>query len=271
MRRAILVGFALAALLLAIGLGLTSIRRTQEVEHQLRDAKARAEVLSQKAATYAWHLDRTLEMAATARDQAETAAAKAAEAAAGRSAAEDRTHSAEQSKVRAESEARESRQELAAIQERRQQELNRMQEALARIAATRRTASGLVIDLANDSFRFEFDKSDLLPENREFLSRIAGVLLVSNGYRLFIDGYTDDVGAEEYNHHLSERRAKSVADYLLKAGIDPDIVQIRGFGKSTPRAEGQTSDARRQNRRVEIVVVDSIVRFQDPPAQQGRS
>jgi hypothetical integral membrane protein (TIGR02206 family) len=89
-----------------------------------------------------------------------------------------------------------------------------MHEALARIAATRRTSSGLVIDLTNDSFRFDFDKAALRPENREILSRIAGVLLASSGYRLFVHGHTDDVGSDEYNQQLSERRAASVASYL---------------------------------------------------------
>jgi outer membrane protein OmpA-like peptidoglycan-associated protein len=271
MRRVILAGFAAAVLLLTIGLSLTSILRTRELEDQLQTANARADVLQTKAEHYASQLDRVLASASAARDQAENAAERAAEAAAAKAAAEDRTHAAEEAKVRSDHAALQSREELAAIRERRQEELNRMQEALARIAATRRTGSGLAIDLASDSFHFDFDKADLPVEGRELLSRITGVLLASNGYRLFIDGYADDIGAEEYNQHLSERRARSVANYLVHAGIDPAIVRIRAFGKSTPRAAGQTSGARRQNRRVEIVVVDSIVRFQPTDVEEGRS
>jgi outer membrane protein OmpA-like peptidoglycan-associated protein len=268
MKRAILAGLIVSALLLAIGVILTSIRRNRQLEHQLQAATAKVDAIGEKAKAYAGQVDRALRLASTARDQAQSAASRAVEAAEGRAAAEDKARFAEAARLRAEKEMRVSLQELTAIRERRQQELNRMQEALARIASTRRTDSGMVINLASDSFGFDFDKATLLPENRELLSRIAGVLLVSNGYRLFIDGYTDDVGTEEYNRQLSERRAQTVAHYLVNAGVDADIVQIRGFGKSTPRVEGATSDARRRNRRVEIVVVDSIIRYDGPIAEE---
>jgi outer membrane protein OmpA-like peptidoglycan-associated protein len=222
-----------------------------------------------EAKVYAGHLERAMQLASTARDQAASAAERAVQAADGRSAAEDRARSAELAKLRAQEESRESLLALTAIRERREEELNRMQQALARIASTRRTDTGMVVALASDSFRFDFDRATLRPENRELLSRIAGVLLVSNGYRLFIDGYTDDVGTDDYNQQLSERRAAVVAKYLVGAGVDADIVEVRGFGKSTPRAEGRTSDARRQNRRVELVVVDSIVRYDAPVAGEG--
>jgi outer membrane protein OmpA-like peptidoglycan-associated protein len=141
---------------------------------------------------------------------------------------------------------------------------------LAKIAATRRTGSGMVIDLTNDSFAFDFDKAALRPENREILSRIAGVLLASNGYRLFVHGHTDDVGPEQYNQELSERRAASVAGYLKSAGIDPEVIEIRGFGLSSPRAPGRTPEARQKNRRVEIVVVDSVIHYRREVTGHGR-
>jgi outer membrane protein OmpA-like peptidoglycan-associated protein len=109
-----------------------------------------------------------------------------------------------------------------------------MQQALSKIAPTRRTASGMVIELANDSFYFDFDRATLRPENREVLSRIAGVLLASDGYRLFVDGHTDDTGPDEYNRQLSLRRANSVADYLRQAGLPDEVIKVQGFGKSSP-------------------------------------
>jgi OOP family OmpA-OmpF porin len=136
-----------------------------------------------------------------------------------------------------------------------------MQQALSMIAPTRRTASGMVIELANDSFYFDFDKSTLRPENREILSRIAGVLLASEGYRLFVYGHTDDTGPDEYNQQLSLRRAVSVADYLKRAGVPDEVMRVQGFGKSSPRVQNDSPPARQKNRRVEIGIVDSIIEY----------
>ena len=103
----------------------------------------------------------------------------------------------------------------------REEELNRMQEALNRVVETHRTPNGMLIVLPDSTFRFDFDSAELSAKNRELLSRVAGILLVSKGYGLSVFGYTDDVGSEQYNQQLSERRAKAVEDYLIQAGIDP--------------------------------------------------
>lgn len=275
MKRAILAGLTIAALALAIGFGWISLQRNRDLERRLADATRQAAALRQESQNYARELDRALQDAA--RRALEAAAvrinseAKTRVAGEAKRLAEAETRAAEEAKRLAEDEARKSRQELTALQHRRAQELDRMQEALTRIAATRRTDSGLVIDLANDSFRFDFDKTTLRPENREILSRIAGVLLASNGYRLFIHGHTDDVGTDEYNQQLSERRAESVGAYLISAGVDAGVIETRGFGKSSPRAKGKTPDARQENRRVEIVVVDSVIHYEGEVRRDGRS
>lgn len=151
--------------------------------------------------------------------------------------------------------------ELEDMRQRRVAELDRMQQALSRIAPTVRTPSGMVMQLANKSFRFDFDSAAIRPENRETLSRIAGVLLASEGYRLFIDGHTDDVGTDQYNRGLSERRAGTIRDYLVKAGVPADIIDVKGFGKSNPLVKAKTPDAREKNRRVEIGIVDTIIHY----------
>jgi OOP family OmpA-OmpF porin len=87
------------------------------------------------------------------------------------------------------------------------------------------------------------------------------VLLASQGYRLFVYGHTDDIGPEDYNEGLSRRRADSVADYLVDAGIPADIITRKGYGKTSPRVPGQTRDARQKNRRVEIGIVDTIIDY----------
>jgi OOP family OmpA-OmpF porin len=128
----------------------------------------------------------------------------------------------------------------------------------------------MVVELANDSFYFDFDKATLRPQNREVLSRIAGVLLVSTGYRLSIHGHTDDVGTAEYNQGLSERRAESVAEYLKSSGIPAELIEVRGFGKNSPRVKAATQEARQRNRRVEIAIVDSMIHYRGTvPERRG--
>lgn len=74
--------------------------------------------------------------------------------------------------------------------------------------------------------------------------------------RLFVvAGYTDSVGAEDYNYELGQRRAERVAGYLVgKEGVDPTQVRVVSYGASKPIADNSTSLGRRSNRRVEILV-----------------
>ncbi len=70
-----------------------------------------------------------------------------------------------------------------------------------------------------------------------------------------IAGYTDSVGHEEYNYELGERRATSVAGYLVgNKGLDPTQVRVVSYGATKPVADNSTRSGRRMNRRVEILV-----------------
>jgi outer membrane protein OmpA-like peptidoglycan-associated protein len=74
--------------------------------------------------------------------------------------------------------------------------------------------------------------------------------------RVFVvAGYTDSVGHEDYNYELGERRATSVAGYLVgKKGLDPTQVRVVSYGASKPVDNNNTLSGRRKNRRVEILV-----------------
>jgi outer membrane protein OmpA-like peptidoglycan-associated protein len=198
---------------------------------------------------------------AAASRNAEEAAARAAVAAEGRKQAESGRQQAEAAAQQASQQTREAQGKMAEMQREREAELNRMQEALNRVVETRRTPNGMVISLPNSVFRFDFDKADLNQKNRELLSRIAGILLISKGYGLSIFGYTDDVGTAEYNQQLSLRRANAVKDYLVQAGIDPAIINVKGYGKTSPLFEDTSNEGRSKNRRVEIALTDSSIRF----------
>jgi len=74
--------------------------------------------------------------------------------------------------------------------------------------------------------------------------------------RVFVvAGYTDSVGHEAYNYDLGQRRATSVAGYLVgNKGLDPTQVRVVSYGASKPVADNETRSGRSKNRRVEILV-----------------
>jgi outer membrane protein OmpA-like peptidoglycan-associated protein len=251
--------------------------RMTRVEHELAEAQQRVESLDRQLEKNRSDADRLREQSesaqAAALDAQQTAEQEAAarqQAELERESARDRAERAQVESERAVAEAALSRQEADDLRKAREKELDLMQEALGKIAETSRTPLGMVVSLGEDRFLFDFDKADIRPENRELLSRIAGVLLASHGYRLYVYGHTDDVGTEEYNQQLSERRAKSVRDYLVKAGIPDEIVDSKGFGKKSPRVTAKTRDARQKNRRVEIGVVDTIINYEKVVSENKR-
>ena len=160
-------------------------------------------------------------------------------------------------------EAQRAREEQEHIRRERDEDLDRLHTAFNQIVETRRTALGLVMSLGSDSMQFNFDKATLRPENRELLSKIVGILLTSKNYGIYVYGHTDDIGSEEYNLDLSEKRAQTVRDYLTENGIAPEIITSKGFGKSSPIVPGTSAEARADNRRVEIGIVDTVISYQE--------
>lgn len=102
---------------------------------------------------------------------------------------------------------------------------------------------------------FDSGKADLRPEAGAELDSLVGFLLKYPDVILGISGHTDDVGADDYNQDLSERRAKSVQNYLEIKGIRQDHLRARGFGESRPVADNTTDEGRQANRRVECIVL----------------
>lgn len=268
MKRPWIIGFtvALLAIVLVVDyLGYRSIRsmsaRLGNMERQVNEAtriayegSAAANAASQHAEEAAAHA----RLAAGAREQAEQLRAQAEHE---KQQAIEGRDDAVMAAAQASSQARDAQQKISQMQQEREEELNRMQEALSKVVQTRRTPTGMVIVLPESTFRFEFDKADLNQKNRELLARIAGILLISKGYGLSIFGYTDDVGSDEYNQQLSLRRAKAVEDYLVQSGIPASIINVKGYGKTSPFDKSNTAEARARNRRVEIAVTDSSIRY----------
>lgn len=205
-------------------------------------------------------------------ERAQLAEHSAGAAAEGRREAETQTAAAKVEAEAARVEASTAREETAKaqaeaerIRKRAEAEMDRLQQALGQIAETRRTALGLVMNLGSDYLKFEFNKAELRPEDRELLSRVAGILLSADEYTVSVNGHTDDVGSDAYNQKLSERRAQAVRDYLVKAGLPAEILSVTGHGKARPLVTGTTDAARAKNRRVELGIANSQIRYGSRP------
>lgn len=82
---------------------------------------------------------------------------------------------------------------------------------------------------------YDFDKATLRPESKEALDEIVVMLNENPNVTIEMGSHTDRKGSDEYNIALSERRAKSVVDYLIAAGIADDRLNPKGYGESVPK------------------------------------
>ncbi len=102
---------------------------------------------------------------------------------------------------------------------------------------------------------FETGKWDLLPESFTELDKLVKILNDNQTMEIEINGHTDNVGNDESNLTLSQKRAASVVNYLLSKGIVSTRLDSAGFGETQPVATNDTDEGRALNRRVEFVIV----------------
>lgn len=111
-----------------------------------------------------------------------------------------------------------------------------------------------VINLPGVNFGANSDL--LLPGVERILEGAAATLNKHPDLQVVVAGHTDSDGSAEANIGLSERRAKTVRDYLIRYGVDSARLSIQGFGESQPVAENETMRGRAKNRRVELRIVN---------------
>lgn len=102
--------------------------------------------------------------------------------------------------------------------------------------------------------RFPTGKWDIRPDSYPELDAVVRILEKNPGLKLEIQGHTDNVGTEERNRRLSEKRAGAVMEYLLKKGISKDRLTSAGYGETKPAVSNATKEGRAINRRVELAV-----------------
>ncbi len=130
-----------------------------------------------------------------------------------------------------------------------------IEELKKRNIEARETNRGVTVNLP--SVNFEFDRADLTPEGRDRVNQIASIVnREAPNRRISVEGHASKESAaqEAYNQRLSERRAETVADSLVRDGLPSNQISSRGLGTRSPVASNDTEQGRRQNRRVEVVI-----------------
>lgn len=118
---------------------------------------------------------------------------------------------------------------------------------------------GLVVTFLQEII-FDSGKAEVKPEGIQVLSKVAAVVQnQAKGYPLVVEGHTDNVPIRvsgwKSNWELSAARALSVLhEFVDNEGIDPNRLAVMGYGEYKPVADNSTTEGRRQNRRVEIVI-----------------
>jgi len=122
-----------------------------------------------------------------------------------------------------------------------QARVEKLSEQVVRITMTSQTA-------------FDTDSSAIKPGFHSTMDKVADVVVRYGKTTLTIVGHTDNVGTDEYNQQLSQRRALSVAQYLESRRVDALRLATAGKGETQPAASNASESGRQANRRVEIYV-----------------
>ena len=101
---------------------------------------------------------------------------------------------------------------------------------------------------------FAFDSAELTGDARRLLADVSTRLTSASLVAVKVVGHTDSVGSDTYNQALSERRARSVADFLIAQGVSAGKLSTEGRGESQPVADNASEAGRAENRRVELYV-----------------
>lgn len=103
---------------------------------------------------------------------------------------------------------------------------------------------------------FDYNKYQLKEKSITELDELVKFMQENESVKGEISGHTDNVGDPKGNQELSLNRAKSIYDYLVKAGIDAKRLTYKGYGAKRPAASNDTEEGRAQNRRIEFEILE---------------
>jgi outer membrane protein OmpA-like peptidoglycan-associated protein len=236
-QRKVMITYARGAVQDAEDARVSTLRKMQEEKQRQQEAAV------QQAQTDAQQAQLVAQQQALQRAQADAQAAQAEAAAANARAAQ----------AAAEHSAAQATDQTEQMRERLRQQLNN-------VLQTQETARGLIVNMSD--VLFATAQFNLKPEAREKLAKVSGILLSYPGLNVKVEGYTDNVGGDQYNLTLSQQRADAVRDYLISQGVGAANITATGYGKNDPIADNATSAGKAQNRRVNLVVSGNAIGVQ---------
>lgn len=128
--------------------------------------------------------------------------------------------------------------------------------AIAEVAHVRQTAAATVLSF-KEPINFRYNSAEMSAESTATVQKVSNVLKKYPNAKVRVAGYTDSLGNPNYNMDLSERRAYSVAQQLVKDGVPAANVSYIGYGAASPVASNKTAEGRAQNRRVELEITNN--------------
>ncbi|MGB6159171.1 MAG: OmpA family protein, partial [Acidobacteriaceae bacterium] len=164
-----------------------------------------------------------------------------------------------EAQARARQAAAEQAEAQAAAQTQDMREKLRLQ--LNSVLQTQETARGLIVNMSD--VLFAFNKYELKTDAEIKLAKISGILLTYPNLKVQVEGYTDNIGSDEYNLKLSQERATAVQAFLISQGVQPGNITAEGYGKASPVADNGTNAGRAENRRVSMVVSGQSIGVQE--------
>lgn len=113
-----------------------------------------------------------------------------------------------------------------------------------------------ILKKAYDNLLFESGKDVIVGSSFASLDELAKYLINNPKLKIHLEGHTDNIGHEQANMDLSQRRALSVKHYLVQKGVFDYNILTEGFGATRPIASNETEEGRHKNRRVEMTVLN---------------
>jgi len=137
-------------------------------------------------------------------------------------------------------------------------EVRRLEAEVAALKA-HETDQGWILTLGSDVL-FDVGEATLKPEGRRAIAKVARFMREQPERKIVIEGFTDDRGSPRFNQRLSEERAQAVREALVKEGVEPTRTVARGLGPAYPVAANDNARGRSLNRRVEILLGETVGR-----------
>jgi peptidoglycan-associated lipoprotein len=109
--------------------------------------------------------------------------------------------------------------------------------------------------LRDNTIHFAYDRSDVRNSETSKLDAVASWMKSNPSRAIRVEGHADERGTEEYNRSLSERRAQSAREYLIRAGASANLIDTRSLGEDNPVDPGHSESAWSKNRRAEFILL----------------